>query len=180
MPPASTMFSVNWHLLGKAAMDRHSGIAPLNPLVIVVDDDAAVRNSLKFLLEIDGFAVRTYESAQELVRAGDLSDCRCLIVDQDMPHMTGFELVAALRKEGSEVPVILISGNVTPALTNAGFQPGDSSYREGDCGQWLDRINSHCNRQEVHLISEGRFDSPLIQPPTRAWALPAISPRWRR
>ena len=97
-------------------MDRHSGIAPLNPLVIVVDDDAAVRNSLKFLLEIDGFAVRTYESAQELVRVGDLSDCRCLIVDQDMRHMTGFELVAALRKEGSEVPVILISGNVTPAL----------------------------------------------------------------
>ena len=51
-------------------------------------------------------------------------------------------------------------------VENAGFPPGDSSHREGDCGQWLDRINSHCNRQEVHLISEGRFDSPLIQPPT--------------
>ena len=49
-------------------MDQHSGIAPLNPLVIVVDDDAAVRNSLKFFLEIDGFAVRTYGSADELVR----------------------------------------------------------------------------------------------------------------
>jgi FixJ family two-component response regulator len=97
-------------------MDRHSGIASLNPLVIVVDDDAAVRNSLKFLLEIDGFAVRTYESAQELARGDDSSDCRCLIVDHEMPHMTGFELVAALRKEGSEIPVILISGNVTPAL----------------------------------------------------------------
>ena len=97
-------------------MDRHSGIASLNPLVIVVDDDAAVRNSLRFLLEIDGFAVRTYESAQELARGDDSSDCRCLIVDHEMPHMTGFELVAALRKEGSEVPVILISGNVTPAL----------------------------------------------------------------
>ena len=71
-PSASIMFSVNWHLLGEAAMDRHSGIASLNPLVIVVDDDAAVRNSLKFLLEIDGFAVRTYESAQELVREGRL------------------------------------------------------------------------------------------------------------
>ena len=53
-------------------MDQHSGIAPLNPLVIVVDDDAAVRNSLKFSLEIDGFAVRTYGSADELVRTGDL------------------------------------------------------------------------------------------------------------
>jgi FixJ family two-component response regulator len=118
------MFSVNWHLLGKAAMDRHRGIASLNPLVIVVDDDAAVRNSLKFLLEIDGFAVRTYESAQELVREGDSSDCRCLIVDQDMPHMTGFELVAALRKEGFDVPAILISGNVTPALTTRASNAG--------------------------------------------------------
>ena len=124
MPPASTMFSVNWHLLGKAAMDRHNGIAPLNPLVIVVDDDAAVRNSLKFLLEIDGFAVRTYESAQELVRVGDLSDCRCLIVDQDMRHMTGFELDAALRKEGFDVPAILISENVTPALTKRASDVG--------------------------------------------------------
>ena len=97
-------------------MDQHSGIAPLNPVVIVVDDDAAVRSSLKFLLEIDGFAVRTYGSADELVCTGDLSDCRCLIVDQNMPRTTGSELVAALRKKGSEVPVILISGNVTPAL----------------------------------------------------------------
>ncbi len=124
MPPASTMFSVNWHLLSKAAMDRHNGIAPLNPLVIVVDDDAAVRNSLKFLLEIDGFAVRTYESAQELVRGRDSSDCRCLIVDQEMPHMTGFELVAALRKEGFDVPAIPISENVTPALTKRASNVG--------------------------------------------------------
>jgi two-component system, LuxR family, response regulator FixJ len=97
-------------------MTRHSGIASSNPLVIVVDDDAAVRNSLKFSLEVDGFAVMTYGSAEELVHTGNLRACRCLIVDQDMPRMTGLELVAALRKEGDEVPAILISGHVTPAL----------------------------------------------------------------
>jgi len=97
-------------------MTQHSSMASSNPLVIVVDDDAAVRNSLKFALEIDGFAVAIYESAEELVRAGDLSACRCLIVDQDMPRMTGLELVAALRKQGADVPAILISGHVTPTL----------------------------------------------------------------
>jgi two-component system, LuxR family, response regulator FixJ len=97
-------------------MTRHSGMASSNPLVIVVDDDAAVRNSLKFSLEIDGFAVVTYGSAEELVHTGDLGACRCLIVDQDMPRMTGLELVAALRKQGDAVPAILISGHVTPAL----------------------------------------------------------------
>ena len=136
-PQTSTMFSVNWHLLGKAAMDRHSGIASLDPLVIVVDDDAAVRSSLKFLLEIDGFAVRTYESAQELVREGDSSSWRCLIVDQDMPHMTGFELVAALRKEGSEVPVILISGNVTPALKTRASHLGIPAIEKAIMGNGL-------------------------------------------
>jgi two-component system, LuxR family, response regulator FixJ len=98
-------------------MTQQSSMASSNPLVIVVDDDAAVRNSLKFALEIDGFAVAIYESAEELVRAGDLSACRCLIVDQDMPRMTGLELVAALRKQGAEIPAILISEHVTRALS---------------------------------------------------------------
>ena len=55
-------------------MTGPSGMASSNPLVIVVDDDAAVRNSLKFALEIEGFVVITYESAEQLVDAGDLSD----------------------------------------------------------------------------------------------------------
>ncbi|MGA8889908.1 MAG: response regulator [Pseudolabrys sp.] len=103
----------------------------------MVDDDAAVRNSLKFSLEIDGFAVRTYGSADELVRTGDLSDCRCLIVDQNMPHTTGSELVAALRKKGSEVPVILISGNVTPALKTRASNLGISVIEKPIVGNGL-------------------------------------------
>ena len=102
-------------------MARNNGstndMANSNTLIFVVDDDAAVRNSLKFSLEIDGFAVRTYANANELLRAGDLTACRCLIVDQDMPRMQGLELVAALRKQGVNVPAVLISGHVTPALT---------------------------------------------------------------
>jgi FixJ family two-component response regulator len=86
-------------------MIRHNAMSSANPLVIVVDDDAAVRNSLKFVLEIDGFAVVTYESAEELDRADDLNSCQCLIVDQDMPRMTGLELVVALRKRGAKSSV---------------------------------------------------------------------------
>ena len=81
-----------------------------HPIIAVVDDDAAVRNSLKFSLEIEGFAVRTYASGEELLGSRGLSDCQCLIVDQDMPRMTGLELVAALREQGVKVPALLISG----------------------------------------------------------------------
>jgi two-component system response regulator FixJ len=95
-----------------------------NALIFVVDDDAAARNSLKFSLEIDGFAVRVYASAQELLSAGGPVACQCLIVDQNMPRMTGLELVASLRQQGVEVPAILVSGHVTPALLQQASRAG--------------------------------------------------------
>ena len=99
-------------------------MASSKSIVAVVDDDAAVRNSLKFSLEIDGFVVRTYAGAEELLRASDLGTCQCLVVDQDMPRMAGLELVAALRKQGLEVPAVLISGHVTPAVTRQAVAAG--------------------------------------------------------
>src|SRR6185503_17249009 len=99
-------------------------MANSNALIFVVDDDAAVRNSLKFSLEIDGFAVRTYANAEELLRSSNLNDFQCVIVDQDMPRMTGLELVAALRKQGLEVPTVLISGRLTPAVTRQASAAG--------------------------------------------------------
>ena len=98
-------------------MARHCIMAITRPIIAVVDDDAAVRNSLKFSLEIDGFAIRTYASAEELLGSGDLDSFQCLVVDQDMPRMTGLELVTTLRAQGVKVPALLISGRLTPAVT---------------------------------------------------------------
>jgi two-component system response regulator FixJ len=92
-------------------------MAITRPIIAVVDDDAAVRNSFKFSLEIDGFAIRTYASAEELLSSGNLGSLQCLVVDQDMPRMTGLELVTALRAQGVKVPALLISGRLTPAVT---------------------------------------------------------------
>jgi len=93
-------------------------MAITRPIIAVVDDDAAVRNSLKFTLEIDGFAVRTYANAEELLGSSNLSNFECLVIDQDMPRMTGLELVKALRAQGVKVPAVLISGHLTPAVTH--------------------------------------------------------------
>jgi FixJ family two-component response regulator len=92
-------------------------MAVTRPIIAVVDDDAAVRNSLKFSLEIDGFVIRTYASAEELLGSENPDNFQCLVVDQDMPGMTGIELVTVLRAQGLRVPVLLISGHVTPAVT---------------------------------------------------------------
>jgi len=104
-------------------MVRH-GIMAIYPIIAVIDDDAAVRNSLKFSLELDGFAVRIYANAAELMSSGNLTDLQCLIVDQDMPLMTGLELIGMLRAQGVKVPALLVSGNFTPAVTRQASAAG--------------------------------------------------------
>ena len=93
-------------------------MATSGPIIAIVDDDTAVRNSLKFTLEIEGFVVCIFASAQELLGSNGLTNFECLIVDQDMPGMTGLELIAALRDQGVKVPALLISGRLTPAMAN--------------------------------------------------------------
>jgi len=87
------------------------------PIVAVVDDDPAVCGSLKFALELEGFAVRTYHSGAELLHAGDLKDCNCLVIDQRMPGMTGMELVEVLRERLVLTPAILIISHGNAALS---------------------------------------------------------------
>src|SRR5436190_23520578 len=84
--------------------------------VIVVDDDPAVRNSLKFALEIEGFAVRTYACATELLDSTDLHFGRCFVVDQKMPGMTGLDLIGQLRARRISAPAILITSHAGTVL----------------------------------------------------------------
>jgi two-component system, LuxR family, response regulator FixJ len=81
--------------------------------VIVVDDDAAVRQSLKFALELEGLKVRLYGGADELLAEPDLPESGCLVVDYYMPKMNGVELVDRLRRRVVTLPAILITARVT-------------------------------------------------------------------
>ena len=83
--------------------------------VAIVDDDAAVRDSLRFLLEVAGHSVVSFTSVADFFRA-DPRTFACLIVDQHMPQMTGLDLVARLRRGGQTMPVLLITGSPSPAI----------------------------------------------------------------
>jgi len=85
-------------------------------LVAVVDDDDAVRDSLRFLLEIAGYAVAIYGSAAQFMREASMGDLACLVVDQYMPEQTGLQLVSRLRGQGVTLPVVLITGSPSPDL----------------------------------------------------------------
>jgi FixJ family two-component response regulator len=89
---------------------------PSFPVVCIVEDDAAVRNALKFSLEMEELAVRAYNSAASLLDDPGLSSCRCLVVDFRMPAMDGLELVEILIARGVKTPVIMITGQATRDL----------------------------------------------------------------
>ena len=85
-------------------------------LVAVIDDDDAVRDSLRFLLEISGYPVATYGSATESLNQAPVDGLTCLLVDEHMPDLTGLQLVTRLRAQGVTLPVALITGSPSPDL----------------------------------------------------------------
>ncbi|WFU38735.1 response regulator [Bradyrhizobium sp. CB82] len=82
----------------------------LKPIVYVVDDDDAVLGSLRFLLETDGFAVRTFRNATALLNAPRSAGADCYVIDYKMPDINGVELARRLRTSKGDTPVILITG----------------------------------------------------------------------
>ncbi len=92
-------------------------MARAQPLIAVIDDDAAVCSSLKFALELEGFRVRIFAGGVELLRDAEMVACECFVVDQKMPGMTGLELIAALRERNIAAPAILIISQPSPAVT---------------------------------------------------------------
>jgi two-component system response regulator FixJ len=91
--------------------------------VALVDDDPAVLDSLKFLLEVVGYRVSTYASAMAFLGDG-ASPPACLIIDQHMPGMTGLELAQKLRDDNSPIPILLITGSPSPAIVVRARQLG--------------------------------------------------------
>jgi two-component system, LuxR family, response regulator FixJ len=84
--------------------------------VLIIDDDPAVRNSLKFALEVEGFAVRTYSSGVDLLNEPELPSDGCLVVDYKLPELNGLDLLFELRKRDVDLPAILITTHPNNAV----------------------------------------------------------------
>jgi two-component system, LuxR family, response regulator FixJ len=86
-------------------------LSSIDIVVHIVDDEEAVRNSLAFLLNSSGFAVRTHESASSFLTVAPSINNGCLITDLRMPDIDGVELLRRLRSMDALLPAIVITGH---------------------------------------------------------------------
>ncbi len=84
-------------------------------MVDIIDDDDAVRDSTRALLESYGYEVRDHASAEQFLEHANLKP-DCLLVDQHMPGMTGLDLLEHLRAKGDQTPALMMTGRSDPSL----------------------------------------------------------------
>jgi len=99
-------------------------MSDVSEIVLIVDDDAAVRAALKFALEVEGFRVRLFDSPEALLDDPDLPERACLVIDYRMPGIDGIELVQRLRERHVALPAILISARVSKQLCRLAERSG--------------------------------------------------------
>lgn len=93
-------------------------------VVFVVDDDPAVRSSLKFALELEGYIVRVFADAAQLLGRGDDEAPGCLIIDYALPGLNGLELLRTLRQRNIAAPAILITSHPKRPLRELAARAG--------------------------------------------------------
>jgi two-component system response regulator FixJ len=98
--------------------------------ILIVDDDAAVRDSLRALLESSGFAVREFASAMALLQAAGPSTGGCVIADVRMPDMDGLALQEELTRRQVGLPVIIVTGHGDVPLAVRAMKAGVVDFLE--------------------------------------------------
>jgi len=117
--PVASLILPPLSLRGKEnKMMTHGELAKAKPVVLVIDDDPAVRNSLKFALEIEGFSVRLYPAGAELLEETEMPASGCIVTDYHLPGMNGLDLLARLRERNIRLPAILITTHPSVTIRN--------------------------------------------------------------
>jgi CheY-like chemotaxis protein len=132
---------------------------PLRDLVVVIDDDVAVRNSLQFSLEIDGYAVQAYAGAGKPLDEADLAGRGCLVIDYNLLGTDGLAVLARLRARGVLMPAILIAiraRRCAPA-------PPRRAFRSSKSRCWETRCSTRCTTRSFDLSTGPALELPVVR-----------------
>jgi FixJ family two-component response regulator len=130
--------------------------------VFIVDDDDAVRSSLRLLLKSVGLSAVAYPSARDFLSAWNPDQPSCLVLDVRMPGMSGLELQEELNRRGAIVPVIFITGHgdipmAVEAMQHGAFDFLQKPFRDQDL---IDRIQKAITRDaenRAQLLEKDRI-----------------------
>jgi FixJ family two-component response regulator len=97
-------------------------------LVCVVEDDQAVRSLFRLVIESAGLRTLAFETAEEFLGTAESVSVDCLILDYDLPGMTGLDLLGRLGSRNAALPVLLTSGSDDPSLPVRAKEAGARAY----------------------------------------------------
>ena len=145
-----------------------------NPKVMVVDDDAGVRNAMRVLLKSVGLESMLFASAQEFLAGYDSSQPGCLLLDIRMPVVSGLELQQQLNMKGAVIPVIFMTGHgdipmAVEAMQHGAFDFLQKPFRDQDL---IDRI-------QRAIVKDGELRQSLGEHERIRERLESLTPRER-
>jgi FixJ family two-component response regulator len=134
------------------------------PRVHIVDDDDAMRDSLKWLLESRGLEVELYATGDEFLQAFDIGFCGCLVLDVRMHGMSGLDLYDRLRARGCTLPVIFITGHGDVPMAVSALKKGAVDFIEKPFNDQdiLDLIDT-CMQQDLVAAAKRAESASVAQ-----------------
>jgi two-component system response regulator FixJ len=144
----------------------------VDSIVHIIDDDAAVRDSLAFLLATADIQSRQHESAEDFLANFKVEEAGCIITDMRMPGMDGLELLHKLQESKNSVPVIVVTGHGDVSLAVEAMKAGASDFLEKPFDQdaVLSSVRSALDRRQ-------RDDSLTAEQAAAVQRYATLSPR---
>lgn len=131
------------------------------PMVFVVDDDEAMRDSIGCLLESVKLPIRMFGAAKDFLESGLLHQAGCALLDIRMPGMSGIELLEQLKARGIQMPVIIITGHGDVPLAVRALKLGafDFVQKPFNPQELLDRVHAALREVQQNREINQKLDS---------------------
>lgn len=147
----------------------------MNVRVYLVDDDAAVRDALRLLLELRGLAVEVFASAEAALMRIDRGSRGCVLTDLRMPVMTGLDLMFELRERSIDLPVVVLTAHGDVSTTRAALRGGAFDFLEKPVDEdILADVLSHA------IAEDARGHQRRVETDARLARIDALTPRERQ
>jgi len=128
-------------------------------IVFIVDDDASVRDSLRWLIESVQLQVQCFATAQEFLQGYQNQQTGCVVLDVRMPGLSGLDLQEALRQRGFVLPVIIVTGHADVPMAVRAFKSGVFDFIEKPFNDQhlIDRIHQAIDKSRSQKVNIQRW-----------------------